>query len=49
MYVKIKESQLNTELDKLLHDSEYIKKIAQERFHMIKTGEKIFRVKDRKK
>ena len=45
----IKESELNMELDKLLHDSEYIKKIAKERFHMIKSGEKVFRVKDRKK
>ena len=45
----IEEKELNMELDKLLNDSAYIKKIAQEKFHMIKSGEKVFRVKDRKK
>ena len=43
------EKELNMELDKLLNDSAYIKKIAQEKLHMIKSGEKVFRVKDRKK
>ena len=45
----IEEKELNMELDKLLNDTSYIKKIAQEKFHMIKSGEKVFRVKDRKK
>ena len=31
------------------YDKEYIKKIAQEKFHMVKPGEKVFRVIDRKK
>ena len=31
------------------NDDDYIKKIAQERFHMIKPGEKIFRVVDRRR
>jgi cell division protein FtsB len=45
----LEEKKLNIELDKLLNDKEYIKKIAQEKFHMIKSGEKVFRVRDRKK
>jgi len=45
----VKEKELNIELDKLLNDTAYIKKIAQEKFHMIKSGEKVFRVKDKKK
>jgi cell division protein FtsB len=28
---------------------EYIKKLAQEKFHMVKPGEKVFRVIDRRK
>ena len=32
----IEEKELNMELDKLLNDNAYIKKIAQEKFHMIK-------------
>ena len=43
------ESELNSELDRLKNDKEYIKKIAQEKFHMVKPGEKIFRVIDRRK
>tara|TARA_B100001250_G_scaffold131141_1_gene111928 strand:- start:317 stop:532 length:216 start_codon:yes stop_codon:yes gene_type:complete len=45
----IEEKELNMELDKLLNDTSYIKKIAKKKFHMIKPGEKVFRVKDRKK
>ena len=45
----VKEKELNIELEKLLNDTAYIKKIAQEKFHMIKSGEKVFRVKDKKK
>ena len=45
----IKEAELNLELDKLLNDTEYIKKIAKEKFHMIRKGEKVFRVKERQK
>lgn len=47
--IMIKEEKLNKELDKLLNDTEYIKKIAQEKFHMIKSDEKIFRIIDRRK
>ena len=43
------EVELAQELDKLTNDAEYIKKIAQEKFHMVKPGEKVFRVIDRKK
>jgi len=43
------EIELAQELDKLTNDTAYIKKIAQEKFHMVKPGEKVFRVIDRKK
>ena len=42
-------TELNNELDRLINDKEYIKKIAQEKFHMVKPGEKVFRVIDRRK
>ena len=44
-----KEAVLTNELDRLTNDKEYIKKIAQEKFHMVKPGEKVFRVIDRRK
>ena len=44
-----KEGDLTNELDRLTNDKEYIKKIAQEKFHMVKPGEKVFRVIDRRK
>ncbi len=44
-----KEKDLTAELDRLENDDDYIKKIARERFHMIKPGEKIFRVVDKRK
>ena len=43
------EIELTSELNRLTNDTEYIKKIAQEKFHMIKPGEKVFRVIDRRK
>ena len=43
------EVELAQELDKLTNDAEYIKKFAQEKFHMVKPGEKVFRVIDRRK
>ena len=43
------EAELTNELDRLINDKEYIKKIAQEKFYMVKPGEKIFRVIDRRK
>ena len=43
------ESELTSELDRLTNDKEYIRKIAKEKFHMIKPGEKVFRVIDRRK
>ena len=45
----IEEQDLTAELDRLENDYEYIKKIARERFHMVKPGEKVFRVVDRRK
>ena len=43
------EAILTDELDRLKNDKEYIKKIALEKFHMVKPGEKVFRVIDRRK
>ena len=43
------EAELDQELDKLTNDVKYIKKIAQEKFHMVKSGEKVFRVIDKRK
>ena len=43
------EIELTSELDRLINDKEHIKKIAQKKFHMVKPGEKIFRVIDRRK
>ena len=43
------EVELTSELDRLTNDKEHIKKIAQEKFHMVKPGEKVFRVIDRRK
>ena len=45
----LEEEDLTIELDRLENDDEYIKKIARERFHMVKPGEKVFRVLDRRK
>ena len=45
----LEEKDLTAELDRLENDDEYIKKIARERFHMVKSGEKVFRVIDRRK
>ena len=43
------EAVLTDELDRLKNDEEYIKKIAREKFYMVKPGEKVFRVIDRRK
>ena len=43
------EAKLTDELDRLKNDAEYIKMIAREKFHMVKPGEKVFRVIDRRK
>ena len=43
------EVELTNELDRLTNNKEYIKKIAQEKFYMVKPGEKVFRVIDRRK
>ena len=45
----IEEKRLTEELTRLKYDDDYIKKIARERFHMVKPGEKVFRVVDRRK
>jgi cell division protein FtsB len=47
--LKLKEVELTSELDRLTNDKEHIKKIAQKKFHMVKPGEKVFRVIDRRK
>ena len=43
------EVELTGELDRLTNDKEYIKKIAREKFHMVKPDEKVFRIIDRRK
>ena len=43
------EAEFTDELNRLTNDVEYIKKIAQEKFHMVMPGEKVFRVIDRRK
>lgn len=43
------QSHLEEEIDRLNNDQNYIKKIAQEKFHMVKPGEKVFRVIDKTK
>ena len=43
------ETALTDELDRLKNDEEYMKKIARKKFHMVKPGEKVFRVIDRRK
>ena len=43
------EAVLTDELDRLKNDEEYMKKIAREKFHMVKPGEKVFHVIDRRK
>ena len=43
------EEELTNKLDRLTNDKEYIKKIDREKFYMVKPGEKVFRVIDRKK
>ena len=43
------EAILTDELDRLKNDDNYIKKIAREKFHMVKPGEKVFHVIDRRK
>jgi cell division protein FtsB len=45
----LEEKDLSAELDRLENDTEYIKKIARERFHMVQPGEKVFRVVDKRK
>ena len=45
----LKEKNLIDELYQIESDDDYIKKIARERFHMVRPGEKIFRVVDRRR
>ena len=45
----LEEKSLMEELDRLENDEEYLKNIAREKFHMVKPGEKVFRVIDRRK
>jgi len=43
------ESLLTEKINLLQNDNGYIKKIAKEKFHMIKSGEKFFRIIDKRK
>ena len=45
----LKAKNLIDKLYQIENDDDYIKKIARERFHMVKPGEKIFRVVDRRR
>lgn len=45
----LEEKKLIEELDNLENNDDYIKKLARERFHMVRPGEKVFRVVDRRK
>ena len=47
--ILLREKKLAKELNLLENNEEYIKKIARERFYMVKPGEKVFRVVDRRK
>ena len=47
--ILLREQKLAEELKLLENNEEYIKKIARERFYMVKPGEKVFRVVDRRK
>ena len=47
--ILLKEQKLAEELKLLENNEDYIKKIARERFYMVKPGEKVFRVVDRRK
>ena len=42
------EKLLNKEISLLENDDEYIKKMATEKFHMVKPGEKIFKIIDKR-
>ena len=44
-----KEKKMTQELYRLENDEDYIKKIAKEKFHMVKPGEKIFRIINKRK
>ena len=44
-----KENLLSQEIYRLENDEEYIKNIAREKFQMVKPGEKVFRIIDRRK
>ena len=45
----ITEKLFTKEISLLENDEEYIKKIAREKFHMVKPGEKIFKIINRRK
>ena len=45
----LKEKNLLEKLSQLENDDDYIKQIAREQFHMVKPGEKNFRVLDKRK
>tara|TARA_Y100001970_G_scaffold43085_1_gene53670 strand:+ start:150 stop:440 length:291 start_codon:yes stop_codon:yes gene_type:complete len=44
----VKEKKLIDEIENLTHNDDYIKKIARSKFHLVKPGEKIYKVIDRK-
>tara|TARA_B100000029_G_C17129566_1_gene798241 strand:- start:372 stop:686 length:315 start_codon:yes stop_codon:yes gene_type:complete len=45
----LKENKLNKEMYLLENDDNYIKEIARKKFYMVNSGEKIFRVIDKRK
>ncbi len=45
----LKEKKLLDKLYRLENDDDYVKKIAREKFHMVKSGEKNFHVIDKRK
>ena len=44
-----REIHLTNEIDKLINHDEYIQYIAKTKFHLVKPGEKIYKVIERKK
>ena len=45
----LKEKKLLDKLYRLENDDDYVKQIAREKFHMVKSGEKTFHVIDKRK
>ena len=48
-YLILEEKKILNKIDRLENNDEYIKKFAQEHFQLVKPGEKVFRVIDKRK